>query len=113
MKHGQMEIAINHFNVLKNLARGRKTFGESKNLRKLISNALTIEEFEEGHVQGSKNIPLNTIGSHLDEIKNLNKPVITCCRSGARSGSAATILKQHGVDAINGGPWGSVVNCIK
>ncbi|MFT5248883.1 MAG: NTE family protein [bacterium] len=47
LKHGQMEIAINHFNVLKNLVCGRKTFGESKNLRKLISNTLTIEEFEE------------------------------------------------------------------
>jgi len=79
----------------------------------VVIDVRTIEEFEEGHVQGSKNIPLNTIGSHLDEIKDLNKPVITCCRSGARSGSAATILKQHGVDAINGGPWGSVVNCIK
>ncbi len=45
-KHGQMEIGINHFNVFKNLMRGRKTFGDSKNLRKLISNAITIEEFE-------------------------------------------------------------------
>ncbi len=45
-KHGQMEIGINHFNVLKNLIRGRKTFGESKSLRKLISKAITIDEFE-------------------------------------------------------------------
>ena len=79
----------------------------------VVIDVRSIEEFQEGHVQGSKNIPLNTIGSHLDEIKKLNKPVIACCRSGARSGSAATILKQHGVDAINGGPWGSVANCIK
>ena len=43
----------------------------------------------------------------------LGKPVITCCRSGARSGSAATILKQNGIDAINGGPWGSVANCMR
>lgn len=79
----------------------------------VVIDVRTIEEFEEGHVQGSKNIPLNTIGSHLQEIAGLNKPVITCCRSGARSGSAATILKQHGIDAINGGPWGNVANCIK
>ena len=46
-KHGQMEIAINHINVLKNLVLGRKTFGESKNLRKLISKALSIDEFED------------------------------------------------------------------
>lgn len=79
----------------------------------VVIDVRTLEEFEDGHVQGSKNIPLNTISSHLNEIKKLDKPVITCCRSGARSGSAATILKQHGVDAINGGPWGNVVNCMK
>lgn len=79
----------------------------------VVIDVRTLEEFEQGHVQGSKNIPLNAIGIHIDEIKNLNKQVITCCRSGARSGSAATILKQHGIDAINGGPWGSVVNCMK
>ena len=45
-KHGQSEIGINHFNVLKNILRGKKTFGESNNLRKLISEALSIEEFE-------------------------------------------------------------------
>lgn len=79
----------------------------------VVIDVRTVQEFHEGHVQGSKNIPLNTISSHLEEIKSLGKPVITCCRSGARSGSAATILKQHGIDAINGGPWGNVVNCIK
>ena len=46
-RHGKMEIGINHFNVFKNILRGRKTFGESKNLRKLISEAITVEEFEE------------------------------------------------------------------
>ncbi len=45
-KHGQTEIGINHFNVLKNILGGKKTFGESNNLRKLISEALSIEEFE-------------------------------------------------------------------
>lgn len=79
----------------------------------VVIDVRTIEEFEEGHVQGSKNIPLNTISGQIEQIKKLDKPVITCCRSGARSGSAATILKQHGIDAINGGPWGSVVNCMK
>ena len=89
------------------------TIEEYLNNGAVVIDVRTIEEFEEGHVQGSKNIPLNKIGSHLDEIKKLDKPIITCCRSGARSGSAATILKQHGIDAINGGPWGNVVNCIK
>ena len=79
----------------------------------VVIDVRTVEEFRDGHVQGSKNIPLNIIGDNIKEIQKLGKPVITCCRSGARSGSAASIMKQNGIDAINGGPWGSVANCIK
>lgn len=43
---GNEEISINHWNVLKNFIVGKKTFGESENLRKLIENSLTLEEFE-------------------------------------------------------------------
>ena len=78
----------------------------------VVIDVRTEMEFAEGHVQGSKNIPLNEIGFHVDEIKKMGKPIITCCRSGARSGTAANILKQNGVDAINGGPWGTVVSCM-
>ncbi|MDO7171274.1 patatin family protein [Mariniflexile sp. AS56] len=44
-KHGSQNIAINHFNVLMNILRGSKTFGESHNLRALIKSTLTEEEF--------------------------------------------------------------------
>ncbi|MGJ8684102.1 MAG: patatin-like phospholipase family protein [Nonlabens sp.] len=46
-KYGVEEIKINHYNVLRNFLNGNKTFGESKNLRKLISKIFTIEEFNE------------------------------------------------------------------
>jgi len=46
-KHGVEIIAINHWNVVKNFIRGKKTFGESENLRKLIRDSITIEEFNE------------------------------------------------------------------
>ncbi|RIV41906.1 patatin-like phospholipase family protein [Flagellimonas pelagia] len=46
-KHGVEIIAINHWNVVKNFIRGKKTFGESENLRKLIRDSITMEEFEE------------------------------------------------------------------
>lgn len=46
-KHGIDEISINHWNVLRNIASGRKTFGESENLRELIRNSLTLQEFDE------------------------------------------------------------------
>ncbi len=44
-KYGVANIAINHWNVLKNFYRGSKTFGESHNLLKLIRQTLTPEEF--------------------------------------------------------------------
>ena len=45
--YGGKEIGINHLSVLLNFLRGSKTFGESRNLRKLICNTLTEEEFEQ------------------------------------------------------------------
>ena len=44
-KGGVETIRINHFNVLRNLLSGSKTFGQSLNLRTLIKNTLTLEEF--------------------------------------------------------------------
>lgn len=46
-KYGVDEISINHWNVLKNFFQGKKTFGESENLRKHIEDSLTFEEFNE------------------------------------------------------------------
>lgn len=80
---------------------------------KMKEGAIVIDvrspgEFSGGHVKGSKNIPLGDISTRMDKIKKWNKPIITCCTSGMRSGSAATILKRNGVDAYNGGPWQKV-----
>jgi len=44
-KHGVETIAINHWNVIKNFIKGKKTFGESENLRKLIRSSITVQEF--------------------------------------------------------------------
>ncbi|WP_417238196.1 patatin-like phospholipase family protein [Bizionia sp.] len=44
-KKGVETIGINHFNVLRNLLRGSKTFGESYNLKKLIQKTLSESEF--------------------------------------------------------------------
>ena len=46
MVAGEKIISINHLNTLWNFINGRKTFGESKNLQKLIKNKITLEMFE-------------------------------------------------------------------
>jgi len=90
-------------------------FGNKDNMIKdfktrdaIIIDVRTIKEFKQGAISGSKNIPLPTIKSKIEDIKKYNKPVITCCASGMRSGSAASILKNNGIEAINGGGWMSL-----
>lgn len=74
----------------------------------IIIDVRTQNEYSQGAISGSKNIPLQTISSKIIEIKKFNKPVITCCASGMRSGNAASILKNNGIEVINGGGWKSL-----
>lgn len=76
----------------------------------IIIDVRTKAEYSQGAISGSKNIPLQNINSKIQEIKKLNKPVITCCASGMRSGSAAAILKSNGIESMNGGGWSSLNN---
>lgn len=79
----------------------------------VVIDVRTVAEYADGHVNGSKNIVLNTIAEHLEEIKKMDKKVIAVCRSGARSGQATSFLKQNGIDAINGGSWQNVAKFVK
>ncbi len=87
--------------------------GPKVDLREKIAQGATIvdvrsaDEFRSGHVSGSINIPLDRLQGQLKKIDK-SKPVITCCRSGARSGMAVDVLKRAGFDVYNGGPWTSV-----
>ena len=74
------------------------------NFNALISNGAIIidvrspQEFDRGHIEGSKNIPVNLIQRDLEMIKKWNKPIITVCQSGARSNMAKSILKSAGIE---------------
>ena len=78
----------------------------------VIVDVRSTGEFKAGHIPGSINFPLDNIRSKVAELKKLNKPVITVCRSGARSGMAKSILKSAGLEVYNGGPWTSLKNKI-
>ena len=73
-----------------------------------IVDVRTTSEFARDHVEGSINIPLSEVESQLAKFHQMKQPVITCCRSGNRSGIAAAQLKSHGIQAINGGPWNTL-----
>ncbi|OUS09400.1 patatin [Nonlabens dokdonensis] len=65
-KYGQEQISINHYKVLRNFLRGSKTFGESKNLRKLIKKTLTLEEFQELQ-DGAKDVVVTVSNLSMNE----------------------------------------------
>jgi rhodanese-related sulfurtransferase len=71
-----------------------------------IIDVRTPAEFMGGHVAGSVNIPLQELPSKLEEFRSMKKPIVLCCASGNRSGQAAYLLQQQGVEeCYNGGSW--------
>ncbi|MFQ3239427.1 MAG: phage shock protein E [Olleya marilimosa] len=74
----------------------------------IILDVRSKAEYDSGAIPGSKHIPLQQIQSKVADIKKWNKPVITCCASGMRSGSAAAILRSNGIEVMNGGGWQSL-----
>ena len=54
------------------------------------------------------------VGEKISKSKlDKNKPVITCCASGMRSGAAKNFLKSNGFKEVyNGGSWISLRNKI-
>ncbi|MCH4823505.1 patatin-like phospholipase family protein [Gramella lutea] len=67
-EHGRENISINHFNVAKNFLKGKKTFGDSYNLKKLLKDTFTREEFEELKA-GKKDIVTTVSNISLNEVE--------------------------------------------
>ena len=73
----------------------------------IILDVRTPEEFASGHIQGAVNIDFNS-GDFANEITRLNpsETYAVYCRSGSRSGQAASIMHKagfHDVSNLNGG----------
>jgi len=91
--------------ILNTLFGPKTDFKELYNNGGVIVDVRTKSEFSGGHIQGSINIPLDSLANQIDRLKK-NKPVLLCCASGIRSGSAAKMLKSAGFEhALNGGGW--------
>lgn len=96
-----------------------RLFGKGTDYEKLISEGAVIVdvrtpgEYSSGHVKNSINVPLDKINGKIEMLKKKNKPVVACCASGMRSGSATAILKRNGIEAYNGGSWTSVRRYVK
>lgn len=59
-------------------------------------------EFAEGHIVGSKNVPLADVASKLGAVaKNKGLPLILVCQSGVRSGRAVAAAKSLGFEQVH------------
>jgi rhodanese-related sulfurtransferase len=57
-------------------------------------------EFEAGHLEGARNIEMNELTAHAEDIPR-DRPVVFYCRSGNRSSMAADAFQEAGYDAHN------------
>lgn len=60
----------------------------------------TVEEFEEGHVPGSMNVPVGQIEDIVDRIPDKDSTLLLYCRSGNRTVTASRTLLKLGYKVI-------------
>ena len=57
------------------------------------------DEVAEASMPGAVNMPMSTLGDHLDELPE--GTIYLVCRSGNRSGRVVQALEQQGYDVVN------------
>ena len=62
----------------------------------VLLDVRTPDEYRQGHIPGSKNVPLQSISKVAGMIDNKSTPIFVHCLSGARSRQAAAVLQQLG-----------------
>ena len=62
----------------------------------VLLDVRTPQEYMEGHIPGSKNVPLQTIDKVTSVAENKDTALYVYCHSGARSRQAANYLQHMG-----------------
>lgn len=65
----------------------------------VVVDVCEATEFAQGHIVGSKNIPLGELEAKLAQaVKNKALPLVLVCQTGARSGRAVAMAKKLGYE---------------
>jgi len=62
----------------------------------ILLDVRTPQEYREGHIPGSKNVPLQTIDKISSVADNKDIPLFVYCHSGGRSRQATAMLQHMG-----------------
>lgn len=87
---------------------GKKRQEKIKDFRNrgaIVVDVRSKMEFNQAKVPGSVNIPLDQIHQQMKSLQKKKKPILVCCATGRRSGMAAHLMKQNGMEAYNAGSW--------
>ena len=66
----------------------------------VLLDVRTPQEYGEGHIPGSKNLPLQTIDKVDSIVENKDTVLYVYCHSGARSRQAASLLQYMGYSNV-------------
>ena len=88
-------------NVTRNIS-GSDALSLVENESAILVDVRTSLEYQERHIKGAINIPLNEIDSNILEslIENKDKKIVIYCASGNRSSRAITIFENYGYNNI-------------
>lgn len=77
-----------------------------------ILDVRTQAEFKTNAHPRALNIPLDQLQARMGELDR-SKPLLVCCESGARSGSAVALLKSAGfAEVANLGSWRRIASLL-
>ncbi len=57
----------------------------------------TASEFENAHIAGAYNVPLDQLNEHTPELRSARGPVMLICQSGQRAQRAEALLRSAGL----------------
>lgn len=95
-------VAINVLNKSHEMLTWRELHGKlaEKTPGLQLIDVRTAEEYEFGSIATARNIDVNRLREHLDELDR-NAPVVLFCQIGLRGYLAYRILKQHGFTQVS------------
>ena len=67
----------------------------------ILLDVRTPQEYRDGHIPGSKNVPLQTLDKVRSVVENKDAELFVYCYSGARSRQAVAALGQMGYTKVN------------
>ncbi len=61
------------------------------------------KSFENGHIQGSRNIPFSKLKERLEEIRAIESPIVIVCDMGIQAGAGVKLIAKNNVSRLAGG----------